>query len=116
MNIIKCYGTANMGRRTTAPQWLVIHYTASTQSRKGQARNIAAMFGRSSTQASADYIVDDVECVQYNPNPCVYYCWAVGAHDAYAAGDKVSHGGKHWTSTADANVWEPGVYGWTEAA
>lgn len=37
-----------------------------------------------------------------------------GAHDAYAKGDKVSHNGKHWISTADANVWEPGVYGWTE--
>ena len=82
MNIVACYGTANMGRRTTAPKWLVIHYTASTQSRKGQARNIAAMFGRASTQASADYIVDDAECVQYNPNPSVYYCWAVGDTDA----------------------------------
>ena len=40
----------------------------------------------------------------------------VGAHDAYAMGDKVSHGGKHWTSTAAANVWAPGVYGWTETA
>ena len=39
-----------------------------------------------------------------------------GAHDAYAAGAKVSHAGKHWTSTVDANVWEPGVYGWTEVA
>lgn len=39
----------------------------------------------------------------------------VGAHDAYAKGDKVSHNGKHWISTADANVWEPGAYGWTEA-
>ena len=38
----------------------------------------------------------------------------IGAHDAYAAGDKVSHNGKHWTSDADGNVWEPGVYGWTE--
>lgn len=38
----------------------------------------------------------------------------VGAHDAYSKGDKVSHSGKHWTSTADSNVWEPGVYGWTE--
>lgn len=37
-----------------------------------------------------------------------------GAQDAYASGAKVSHGGKHWTSTADANVWEPGVYGWTQ--
>ena len=38
-----------------------------------------------------------------------------GAHDAYAMGDKVSHNGKHWISTADANIWEPGVFGWTEA-
>lgn len=37
-----------------------------------------------------------------------------GAHDAYAKGDKVSHNGKHWTSDIDANVYEPGVYGWTE--
>ena len=39
----------------------------------------------------------------------------VGAHDAYNAGDQVSHNGKHWISDADGNVWEPGVYGWTEA-
>ena len=38
----------------------------------------------------------------------------VGAHDAYNAGAKVSHNGKHWTSNQDGNVWEPGVYGWTE--
>ena len=38
-----------------------------------------------------------------------------GAHDAYAKGAKVSHNGKHWISTADANVWEPGAYGWEEA-
>ena len=38
----------------------------------------------------------------------------VGAHDAYNAGAKVSHNGKHWISTTDGNVWEPGVYGWTE--
>lgn len=37
-----------------------------------------------------------------------------GAHDAYAMGAKVSHNGKHWMSTVDANTWEPGVYGWDE--
>lgn len=35
-----------------------------------------------------------------------------GAQDAYQRGDKVSHNDKHWISTADSNVWEPGVYGW----
>ena len=39
----------------------------------------------------------------------------VGAHDAYNAGAKVSHNGKHWTSNQDGNVWEPGAFGWTEA-
>ena len=39
----------------------------------------------------------------------------IGAHDAYAAGDKVSHNNKHWISDIDANVWEPGIYGWHEA-
>lgn len=39
----------------------------------------------------------------------------VGAHDAYAQGAKVSHKEHHWTSDVDANVWEPGVYGWTQA-
>lgn len=38
----------------------------------------------------------------------------IGAHDAYDLGSKVSHNGKHWTSDVAANVWEPGVYGWTE--
>lgn len=38
----------------------------------------------------------------------------IGAADAYDNGAKVSHGGKHWISNVDGNVWEPGVYGWTE--
>ena len=38
----------------------------------------------------------------------------VGAHDTYSLGAKVSHNGKHWISSVDNNVWEPGVYGWTE--
>jgi hypothetical protein len=37
-----------------------------------------------------------------------------GAHDAYALGAVVSHAGKVWASTAAANAWEPGVFGWAE--
>lgn len=37
-----------------------------------------------------------------------------GAHDAYDKDAKVSHNGKHWKNTIDANVYEPGVYGWDE--
>ena len=38
----------------------------------------------------------------------------VGTAKAYSAGAKVSHSEKKWTSDLDNNVWEPGVYGWTE--
>lgn len=37
-----------------------------------------------------------------------------GGHDAYAAGDLVTHNGATWQSTVDANVWAPGVYGWEQ--
>ena len=38
-----------------------------------------------------------------------------GSTDAYAKDAKVSHNNKHWISDVDGNVWEPGVYGWSEA-
>lgn len=34
----------------------------------------------------------------------------------YSKGDRVTHNGKTWESLVDNNVWEPGVYGWTEVA
>ena len=37
-----------------------------------------------------------------------------GAHDAYRRGDRVLYEGRLWESTADGNVWAPGVAGWTE--
>lgn len=45
-----------------------------------------------------------------------YPTWVqpLGATDAYNKGDKVSHNGSRWVSDVDNNVWEPGVYGWTE--
>lgn len=32
----------------------------------------------------------------------------------YMTGDKVTHNDKTWVSDIDNNVWEPGVYGWSE--
>ena len=37
-----------------------------------------------------------------------------GAQDAYNKNDNVTHNDKRWASDVDSNVWEPGVYGWTE--
>lgn len=42
-----------------------------------------------------------------------------GAQDAYNTGDKVHYPDKDgpvYVSTVDANVWEPGVYGWEVVA
>lgn len=38
-----------------------------------------------------------------------------GSQNSYAKDAKVSHNAKHWISDVDGNVWEPGVYGWTES-
>ena len=59
-------------------KWIVLHYTAGTSSTKGAAQNIANYFSKTTNQASADFIVDDAEIVQYNPDPKQRYCWAVG--------------------------------------
>ena len=45
---------------------------------------------------------------------CPSWVQPTGAHDAYNTGDKVIYDGKHWVSTVDSNVWQPGVYGWEE--
>ena len=45
---------------------------------------------------------------------CPEWVQPTGTSDAYNTGDKVTYDGKHWVSTVDANVWQPGVYGWEE--
>ena len=37
-----------------------------------------------------------------------------GSTNPYMTGDKVIHNGKTWLCNIDNNVWEPGVYGWSE--
>ena len=48
------------------------------------------------------------------PNEIPEWKQPQGAHDAYNIGDKVTHNGKTWVCTSDANVYEPGVFGWDE--
>ena len=38
-----------------------------------------------------------------------------GAHDAYAKDAQVTWNDEHWISDYDANIWEPGVFGWRKA-
>lgn len=53
------------------------------------------------------------------PDPDVIPEWEQpDSTNPYKLGDKVTHNGKIWECTAvdgdGNNVWEPGVYGWTE--
>ena len=49
------------------------------------------------------------------PDPEVIPEWEQpDSTNPYHKGDKVKHNGKTWVSDIDGNVWEPGVYGWSE--
>lgn len=49
------------------------------------------------------------------PDPEVIPEWEQpDSTNPYMKGDKVTHNGKTWISDIDGNVWEPGVYGWSE--
>lgn len=80
MEIIKKTSTVHTGYQANRPiKYIVLHYTAGTSSKKGVARNIAAMFGNPNNRpASADFIVDDAEIVQYNGDIKNRYTYAVG--------------------------------------
>lgn len=75
-------------------------------------------------------LVDEFSEVGREPNdPVMWAVWEdltppvdipawvqpTGSHDAYPAGAEVTHNGRHWlNSHGDGNVWEPGVFGWTD--
>ena len=51
------------------------------------------------------------------PDPDVIPEWEQPeSTNPYMKGDKVKHNGKTWISDIDGNVWEPGVYGWSEVS
>ena len=79
MDIIKRTAITNTTIKSNRKiEFIVLHYTAGTSSKKGSAQAIATYFGRPVAKASADFIVDDAEIVQYNGNIENRYCWAVG--------------------------------------
>lgn len=54
------------------------------------------------------------KAVGVTPSGVAVWVQPLGATDAYDEGDIVSHNDKEWISYINANVYEPGVYGWTE--
>ena len=102
LNIQKISSTANTSYKNNRNiQWIVLHYTAGTRSTKGSAANIARYFAKPTTKASADYVVDDVEIIQYNPDPKNYYCWSVGGNKYGSM--STSLGGKYYGQCQNNN-------------
>lgn len=100
MEIVKKTSTVHTSSYAGRPiEYLVIHYTAGSTSRSGTARNTAAMFANPNNRAaSADFIVDDAECVQYNPDIRNRYTYAVGGGLQGNPG-----GGKYYGKCKNAN-------------
>lgn len=59
-----------------ALKYIAIHYTAGSTSKAGTALATRNVF--LNRLASADFVVDDEQIVQINPDIKNYYCWAVG--------------------------------------
>ena len=77
INIIKDFLKVHITPKTrTSIKYLVIHFTAGSSSKPGRAKSAKHTFETS--QASADFCVDDRDIVQFNPDPYKYYCWTVG--------------------------------------
>lgn len=79
INIRQRTSTANTSIQYNRPiEYLVIHYTAGGTSKSGTAWNTAYMFAHNTRPASADFIVDDTDIVQYNGDIKNRYTYAVG--------------------------------------
>lgn len=68
--------------------------------------------------SQADWMPDDAVSLWAEvliPDPDVIPEWVQPkSTNTYMKGDKVTHNEKIWVSDIDNNVWEPGVYGWSE--
>lgn len=100
VNIVKMTSSEKTSARSGKIQYIAIHYTAGATSKKGTARANAQWYANKSntTEASADFFVDDAEIVQYNPDPLKRYCWAVGGSK-----NKYTKGGRLYGVARNAN-------------
>lgn len=102
MRVDRRYSMYNVTVKKNRPiEYLVIHYTAGTSSKGGTAKRVATSFGKQSKKASADFIVDQDEVVQFNPDIRNQYCWAVG--DKIYNKFSTSLGGKLYKTARNAN-------------
>ena len=90
IDIVKSYIYTHITYSPKRPiKYIAIHYTAGSTSKKGAALNTREAF--LSRKASADFVVDDVQIVQFNPDLKNYYCWSVGdKKNAYSGGGQLN--------------------------
>lgn len=72
-------------------EYIVIHYTAGTQSRAGAAKTACDWWRLPDTRASADFVVDDEMILRYNPDLLNRYCWHCGGSKYSTRGGRL-HG------------------------
>ena len=82
LNIKACYSKTSL---TYSPnrviKFIALHYTAGTTSKAGTAMSTAKWFANGANPknpASSDFLVDDVDVIQYNKDIENYYSWCVG--------------------------------------
>ena len=91
-NISKCIDSSviykplsiHVTKASRKPKYLAIHFTAGSNSKAGKALSAYNTF--ISRRASADFVVDDRDIVQFNPDIENYYCWAVGDNKQLSKG------------------------------
>lgn len=77
IGITKDFINVHITRKSGRPiKYLVIHFTAGASSKDGSAKKNRNVFLTRS--ASADFVVDDKNIIQVNPDLKNYYTWAVG--------------------------------------
>lgn len=87
MNIIKKTSYSNTTYYSNRPlEFILMHYSAGSTSKTGSAVNTAVMFSNPNFGASADFIVDDTQKVQFNPDIKNRYCWHCGDNKSYTKG------------------------------
>lgn len=98
INIVKKTSTHNTtSRPNRSLKWIVIHYTAGTQSKPGAAASTASYFATTTVQASSDFIVDDSTIVQYNPDIRNRNTWHCGG------GKQSSYGAAYYQQCTNSN-------------
>lgn len=82
MDITKAFGTTNTTYlKNRDITYISIHYDAGVTSKAGTAASLAAWFkagANPNNPSSSDFIVDDYNVVQYNPDIENRYTWCVG--------------------------------------